>query len=144
MIIFKVLYVAHLVFSLLASQYCVVVQGRLLSISLTKPDPDDAAATARWLLSRNTWGVLRYISHSLFEFLNCFYFHGSFYRQVDMLLNEFVFVSLCQREFSSCLGVFSVFDSLFVMFVSWLVCFSFWLFYFIGSFKYELMIVMVI
>ncbi|CAJ1940631.1 unnamed protein product [Sphenostylis stenocarpa] len=34
-------------------------QGRLLSIS-TKPDPNDAAASARWLVSLNSWGVLKY------------------------------------------------------------------------------------
>lgn len=40
------------------------VQGRVLSIS-TKPDPNDAAATARWLLSFNFWGVLNTISTDL-------------------------------------------------------------------------------
>ncbi|RVX08878.1 hypothetical protein CK203_010899 [Vitis vinifera] len=33
----------------------VSVHGRLLSVS--KPDPDDAAATARWLVSQNNWGI---------------------------------------------------------------------------------------
>ncbi|XP_058738504.1 uncharacterized protein LOC131610548 [Vicia villosa] len=41
-----------------------VVQGRLLSIS-TKPDPKDAVATARWLISFNFWGVLSTISTDL-------------------------------------------------------------------------------
>ncbi|XP_045798927.1 protein CREG1 [Trifolium pratense] len=41
-----------------------VVQSRLLSIS-TKPDPKDAAATARWLISFNFWGVLNTISTDL-------------------------------------------------------------------------------
>ncbi|XP_038889587.1 protein CREG1 isoform X2 [Benincasa hispida] len=36
------------------------VQGRLLLIS--KPDPDNAAATARWLVSQNSWGILSTIS----------------------------------------------------------------------------------
>ena len=36
----------------------VSVYARLLSVS--KPDPDDAAATARWLVSQNNWGVLKY------------------------------------------------------------------------------------
>ncbi|TKY63262.1 CREG1 protein [Spatholobus suberectus] len=39
-------------------------QGRLLSIP-TKPDPDDAAASARWLVSLNFWGVLNTISTDL-------------------------------------------------------------------------------
>ncbi|KAF8399338.1 hypothetical protein HHK36_015203 [Tetracentron sinense] len=41
----------------------VAVHGRLLSIS--KPDPADAAATARWLVSQNSWGVLSTISSDL-------------------------------------------------------------------------------
>lgn len=41
----------------------VSVHGRLLSVS--KPDPDDAAATARWLVSQNNWGVLNTISSDL-------------------------------------------------------------------------------
>ncbi|KAK4282469.1 hypothetical protein QN277_013843 [Acacia crassicarpa] len=40
------------------------VHGRSLSIT-TKPDPDDAAATARWLVSQNSWGVLNTISSEL-------------------------------------------------------------------------------
>ncbi|KAG8637974.1 protein CREG1 [Manihot esculenta] len=39
------------------------VQGRLLLIK--KPDPDNAAATARWLVSQNSWGVLNTISMDL-------------------------------------------------------------------------------
>ncbi|AET05492.1 hypothetical protein MTR_8g106160 [Medicago truncatula] len=42
--------VLPLILILLCSQNS-VVQGRLLSIS-TKPDPKDAAATARWLVSK--------------------------------------------------------------------------------------------
>lgn len=38
-------------------------QGRLLSIK--KPDPDNAAATARWLVAQNSWGVLNTISSEL-------------------------------------------------------------------------------
>ncbi|XP_054820516.1 uncharacterized protein LOC129319464 [Prosopis cineraria] len=40
------------------------VHGRSLSIP-TKPDPNDAAATARWLVSQNSWGVLNTISSEL-------------------------------------------------------------------------------
>ncbi|KAK7388329.1 hypothetical protein VNO78_23143 [Psophocarpus tetragonolobus] len=39
-------------------------EGRLLSDS-PKPDPNDAAATARWLVSLNFWGVLNTISADL-------------------------------------------------------------------------------
>ncbi|BAT76942.1 hypothetical protein LR48_Vigan01g288900 [Vigna angularis] len=39
-------------------------KGRLLSIP-SKPDPNDAAATARWLVSLNFWGVLNTISSDL-------------------------------------------------------------------------------
>lgn len=35
------------------------VQGRLLSVS-KKPHRNDAAAYARWLVSQNSWGVLKY------------------------------------------------------------------------------------
>lgn len=35
------------------------VQGRLLLIN--KPDPNDPAASARWLVSQNSWGVLKYV-----------------------------------------------------------------------------------
>lgn len=38
-------------------------QGRLFSIK--KPDPKEAAATARWLVSQNSWGVLNTISSDL-------------------------------------------------------------------------------
>ncbi|XP_030531059.1 protein CREG1 [Rhodamnia argentea] len=38
-------------------------QGRPLSVS--KPDPEDASATARWLVSQNSWGVLNTISSDL-------------------------------------------------------------------------------
>ncbi|XP_028771154.1 protein CREG1 [Neltuma alba] len=40
------------------------VHGRSLLIT-TKPDPDAAAATARWLVSQNSWGVLNTISSEL-------------------------------------------------------------------------------
>ncbi|XP_022133442.1 protein CREG1 isoform X2 [Momordica charantia] len=36
------------------------VQGR--SLPSSKPDPDNAAATARWLVSQNSWGILSTIS----------------------------------------------------------------------------------
>lgn len=36
----------------------VSVESRLLSIP--KPDPNNAVATARWLVSQNSWGVLKY------------------------------------------------------------------------------------
>ncbi|KAH8518331.1 hypothetical protein H0E87_000256 [Populus deltoides] len=39
------------------------VQGRLLLIN--KPDPNDPAASARWLVSQNSWGVLNTISSDL-------------------------------------------------------------------------------
>lgn len=42
---------------LLCVQYS--VEGRLLSEK--KPDPKNAAATARWLVSQNSWGVLKYL-----------------------------------------------------------------------------------
>ncbi|KAL5582466.1 hypothetical protein UlMin_014908 [Ulmus minor] len=41
------------------------VQGRLPSLSVKKPDPENAAATARWLVSQNSWGVLNTISSEL-------------------------------------------------------------------------------
>ena len=34
-------------------------QGRFFSVK--KPDPKEAAATARWLVSQNSWGVLKYV-----------------------------------------------------------------------------------
>ena len=43
------------------------IEGRLLSLS--KPDINDAAAYARWLVSQNSWGVLKYLSFSLLLFL---------------------------------------------------------------------------
>ncbi|KAF9667199.1 hypothetical protein SADUNF_Sadunf16G0308200 [Salix dunnii] len=39
------------------------VQGRLLLIK--KPDPNDAVASARWLVSQNSWGVLNTLSSDL-------------------------------------------------------------------------------
>ncbi|KAE9614510.1 hypothetical protein Lal_00012124 [Lupinus albus] len=64
----KIFKVMSLVFSFLfflCSQYCIVeVHGRLLSI-ISKPDPDDAPSTARWLVSLNSWGVLNTISNDL-------------------------------------------------------------------------------
>lgn len=41
----------------------VSVESRLLSIP--KPDPNNAVATARWLVSQNSWGVLNTISTDL-------------------------------------------------------------------------------
>ena len=49
-----------------------IVQGR--SISVKKPDPDNAAATARWLVAQNSWGVLTYVILSLFLSLSLFFF----------------------------------------------------------------------
>ncbi|XP_021720169.1 protein CREG1-like [Chenopodium quinoa] len=40
------------------------VEGRLL-FSLSKPNPNDAAAYARWLVSQSSWGVLNTISPDL-------------------------------------------------------------------------------
>ncbi|KAI4347661.1 hypothetical protein L6164_008453 [Bauhinia variegata] len=54
---------SHLVFFLVCFQDS--VHGRLLSSTAQKPNPDDAAATARWLVSRNFWGVLNTISSDL-------------------------------------------------------------------------------
>lgn len=51
----------YLLFVYLASSFVglqTFVQGRFLLVS--KPDPDNAAATARWLVSQNSWGTLRY------------------------------------------------------------------------------------
>ncbi|XP_058753072.1 uncharacterized protein LOC131626256 [Vicia villosa] len=61
----KVFQVARVILFLLLwySQYC-AVEGRLISIP-TKPDRKDAAATARWLVSQNFWGVLSTISIDL-------------------------------------------------------------------------------
>ncbi|CAO2840548.1 unnamed protein product [Amaranthus hypochondriacus] len=42
---------------------CSSVKGRLLSLS--KPNPNDAAAYARWLVSQNSWGVLNTIAAGL-------------------------------------------------------------------------------
>ena len=42
---------------------CSSVKGRLLSLS--KPNPNDAAAYARWLVSQNSWGVLKYFTFFL-------------------------------------------------------------------------------
>ncbi|GMY13507.1 protein CREG1 [Fagus crenata] len=55
------LYVLYLVLFFVGFQG--LVQGRLLSIK--KPDPNNAAATARWLVSQNSWGVLNTISSDL-------------------------------------------------------------------------------
>ncbi|MED6222870.1 hypothetical protein PIB30_068582 [Stylosanthes scabra] len=62
--VIKVICVAHLLFLLGSRDSNSVAQGQLLSI-LTKPDPDDSAASARWLLSLNSWGVLNTISTDL-------------------------------------------------------------------------------
>ncbi|KAJ7974497.1 Protein CREG1 [Quillaja saponaria] len=49
---------------LLFVSFLVPVHGRLLS-SPNKPDPNNAAATARWLVTQNSWGVLNTISIDL-------------------------------------------------------------------------------
>lgn len=41
------------------------VEGRSLLLSVSKPNPNDAAAYARWLVSQNSWGVLNTISADL-------------------------------------------------------------------------------
>lgn len=43
---------------LIFAGFTVSTNGRLLLVS--KPDPDDAVATARWLVGLNSWGVLKY------------------------------------------------------------------------------------
>lgn len=50
------------------------VQGRLLLIN--KPDPKDPAASARWLVSQNSWGVLKYVFSppSLLKFISVGFF----------------------------------------------------------------------
>nr|AFK35173.1 unknown [Lotus japonicus] len=62
----KVLYhvLVPLVFFYLLSSSDSVVHARYLS-RLTKPDPNNAAATARWVVSLNSWGVLNTISIDL-------------------------------------------------------------------------------
>ncbi|MED6212608.1 hypothetical protein PIB30_085106 [Stylosanthes scabra] len=62
--VIKVICVAYLLFLLGSQDSNSVAQGQMLSI-LTKPDPDDSAASARWLLSLNSWGVLNTISTDL-------------------------------------------------------------------------------
>lgn len=37
------------------------VHGRPLLLSMSRPKPDDAALFARWLVSQNYWGVLKYV-----------------------------------------------------------------------------------
>ncbi|XP_019451580.1 PREDICTED: protein CREG1-like [Lupinus angustifolius] len=65
----NVSYVVPLVFLfLLVSSHNSIVHGKsLLSINsiAKKPDPNDAVATARWLVSQNFWGVLSTISADL-------------------------------------------------------------------------------
>lgn len=67
----KVLYVVVplAMFLVSSSQKDFVVQGRLLWSVSTKPDPNAVAATARWLISHNFWGVLKYILYSLCLFI---------------------------------------------------------------------------
>jgi len=60
-VLISYLYVLYLVLFFVGFQG--FVQGRLLSIK--KPDPNNAAATARWLVSQNSWGVLNTISSDL-------------------------------------------------------------------------------
>ncbi|XP_061371512.1 uncharacterized protein LOC133314085 [Gastrolobium bilobum] len=62
--IMKILYVFVPLVLLSVSSQDSVVHGRILSIQ-TKPDPNDAAATARWLISQNSWGVLSTVSADL-------------------------------------------------------------------------------
>ncbi|CAN1272580.1 Protein CREG2 [Linum perenne] len=52
-------YVFYVVFLLANS-----VQGRR-SLAVKKPDPNNAAATSRWLVSQNSWGVLNTLSTEL-------------------------------------------------------------------------------
>ncbi|KAG5527338.1 hypothetical protein RHGRI_028283 [Rhododendron griersonianum] len=40
-------------------------EGRLLSLSLSRPKPDAAASFARWLVSQSSWGVLNTLSSDL-------------------------------------------------------------------------------
>ncbi|KAF6143273.1 hypothetical protein GIB67_039056 [Kingdonia uniflora] len=51
-------------FVLVVFEASVPVNGGRVLIQ-TKPDPTDAAATARWLISQNSWGVLSTISSDL-------------------------------------------------------------------------------
>ena len=46
------------------------VEGRLLPLS--KPQPDAAAAFARWLVSQSSWGVLRSLSLYIYIYI-CMY-----------------------------------------------------------------------
>lgn len=64
--IFKATFAPYLMIMMLQLQLqlLISVEGRL--ISLSKPAPNDAAAYARWLVSQNSWGVLKYISLSFF------------------------------------------------------------------------------
>uniref|UniRef100_A0A2P2KB43 Protein CREG1 n=2 Tax=Rhizophora mucronata TaxID=61149 RepID=A0A2P2KB43_RHIMU len=55
------LYVLHVVLFFVGFQDS--VYPRLLSVK--KPDPDDAAASARWLICQNYWGVLNTLSPDL-------------------------------------------------------------------------------
>lgn len=43
--------------------------ARILTIS--KPDRHDYAASARWLVSQNIWGVLRYLQDTYFAYEVC-------------------------------------------------------------------------
>ncbi|KAA0037469.1 protein CREG1 isoform X1 [Cucumis melo var. makuwa] len=56
--LFYYLFFVYLAFSFVGLQNFVL--GRLIFVS--KPDPDNAAATARWLVSQNSWGILSTIS----------------------------------------------------------------------------------
>ncbi|KAK1268875.1 hypothetical protein QJS04_geneDACA006843 [Acorus gramineus] len=51
------------IFILISFEALVLSKGRILLSK--KPDPSDAAATARWLASQNSWGVLSTISNDL-------------------------------------------------------------------------------
>ncbi|XP_010091953.2 protein CREG1 [Morus notabilis] len=59
----RVLHIFNIFFFLISVFLGSQVQGR--SLSVKKPDPDNAAATARWLVAQNSWGVLNTISSDL-------------------------------------------------------------------------------
>lgn len=52
---------------MLLSMWVFQSQGRLLSL-ISKPDPNNAAATARWLVSQNFWGVFKYFLYLSLHF----------------------------------------------------------------------------
>lgn len=68
------------------------VHGRLPLIK--KPDPDDAAVTARWLVSNNVWGVLKYILSFPVSLLPVLYLDSQFLDEASFLLNDLGFRSV--------------------------------------------------